>query len=201
MTKKIFRSIFAVALTVFLACLIIIMGALYEYFSSTQMNQLKTQTELAAAGVELSGTDYLNKLSAKDYRITLIESDGTVIFDSSASTATMENHLQRAEIKEALANGFGQSTRYSSTLMERQLYCAKKLSTGEVVRVSCSQYTWWTLFVGMLEPIIILLFVAIILSLFLHSGYQRELSNRSTSLIPTIPKTRFMMSFLPLWSG
>ena len=123
MTKKIFRSIFAVALTVFLACLIIIMGALYEYFSSTQMNQLKTQTELAAAGVELSGTDYLNKLSAKDYRITLIESDGTVIFDSSASTATMENHLQRAEIKEALANGFGQSTRYSSTLMERQLYC------------------------------------------------------------------------------
>lgn len=56
MTKKIFRSIFAVALTVFLACLIIIMGALYEYFSSTQMNQLKTQTELAAAGVELSGT-------------------------------------------------------------------------------------------------------------------------------------------------
>lgn len=111
MTKKIFRSIFAVALTVFLACLIIIMGALYEYFSSTQMNQLKTQTELAAAGVELSGTDYLNKLSAKDYRITLIESDGTVIFDSSASTATMENHLQRAEIKEALANGFGQSTK------------------------------------------------------------------------------------------
>ena len=97
MTKKIFRSIFAVALTVFLACLIIIMGALYEYFSFTQMNQLKTQTELAAAGVELSGTDYLNKLSAKDYRITLIESDGTVIFDSSASTATMENHLQRTE--------------------------------------------------------------------------------------------------------
>ena len=71
MTKKIFRSIFAVALTVFLACLIIIMGALYEYFSYTQMNQLKTQTELAAAGVELSGTDYLNRLSAKDYRITL----------------------------------------------------------------------------------------------------------------------------------
>ena len=198
MTKKIFRSIFAVALTVFLACLIIIMGALYEYFSSAQMNQLKTQTELAAAGVELSGTDYLNKLSAKDYRITLIESDGTVIFDSSASTATMENHLQRAEIKEALANGFGQSTRYSSTLMERQLYCAKKLSTGEVVRVSCSQYTWWTLFVGMLEPIIILLFVAIILSLFLAFRLSKRIVEPLNKLDPDNPENPVYDELSPL---
>lgn len=198
MTKKIFRSIFAVALTVFLACLIIIMGALYEYFSYTQMNQLKTQTELAAAGVELSGTDYLNRLSAKDYRITLIEADGMVVFDSSASTATMENHLERAEIKEALANGFGQSTRYSSTLMERQLYCAKKLSTGEVIRVSCSQYTWWTLFVGMLEPIIILLFVAIFLSLFLAFRLSKKIVEPLNKLDPDNPENPVYEELSPL---
>lgn len=198
MTKKIFRSIFAVALTVFLACLIIIMGALYEYFSYTQMNQLKTQTELAAAGVELSGTDYLNRLSAKDYRITLIEADGRVVFDSSASTATMENHLERAEIKEALANGFGQSTRYSSTLMERQLYCAKKLSTGEVIRVSCSQYTWWTLFVGMLEPIIILLFVAIFLSLFLAFRLSKKIVEPLNKLDPDNPENPVYEELSPL---
>ena len=198
MTKKIFRSIFAVALTVFLACLIIIMGALYEYFSYTQMNQLKTQTELAAAGVELSGTDYLNRLSAKDYRITLIEADGRVVFDSSASTATMENHLERAEIKEALSNGFGQSTRYSSTLMERQLYCAKKLSTGEVIRVSCSQYTWWTLFVGMLEPIIILLFVAIFLSLFLAFRLSKKIVEPLNKLDPDNPENPVYEELSPL---
>ncbi len=198
MTKKIFRSIFAVALTVFLACLIIIMGALYEYFSYTQMNQLKTQTELAAAGVELSGTDYLNRLSAKDYRITLIEADGRVVFDSSASTATMENHLERAEIKEALSSGFGQSTRYSSTLMERQLYCAKKLSTGEVIRVSCSQYTWWTLFVGMLEPIIILLFVAIFLSLFLAFRLSKKIVEPLNKLDPDNPEKPVYEELSPL---
>ena len=198
MTKKIFRSIFAVALTVFLACLIIIMGALYEYFSYTQMNQLKTQTELAAAGVELSGTDYLNRLSAKDYRITLIEADGRVVFDSSASTATMENHLERAEIKEALSSGFGQSTRYSSTLMERQLYCAKKLSTGEVIRVSCSQYTWWTLFVGMLEPIIILLFVAIFLSLFLAFRLSKKIVEPLNKLDPDNPENPVYEELSPL---
>lgn len=198
MTKKIFRSIFAVALTVFLACLIIIMGALYEYFSYTQMNQLKTQTELAAAGVELSGTDYLNRLSAKDYRITLIEADGMVVFDSSASTATMENHLERAEIKEALSSGFGQSTRYSSTLMERQLYCAKKLSTGEVIRVSCSQYTWWTLFVGMLEPIIILLFVAIFLSLFLAFRLSKKIVEPLNKLDPDNPENPVYEELSPL---
>lgn len=198
MTKKIFRSIFAVALTVFLACLIIIMGALYEYFSYTQMNQLKTQTELAAAGVELSGTDYLNRLSAKDYRITLIEADGRVVFDSSASTATMENHLERAEIKEALSSGFGQSTRYSSTLMERQLYCAKKLSTGEVIRVSCSQYTWWTLFVGMLEPIIMLLFVAIFLSLFLAFRLSKKIVEPLNKLNPDNPENPVYEELSPL---
>lgn len=141
MTKKIFRSIFAVALTVFLCSVVVIMGALYGYYSSNQMKLLGSQVELASQGVELAGVDYLKSLTADDYRVTLIDSDGSVEFDSAADSAQMENHLERKEIKDALKNGEGQATRYSSTLMERQLYSAKRLSDGRVLRLSCSQYT------------------------------------------------------------
>lgn len=167
MTKKIFRSIFAVALTVFLCSVVVIMGALYGYYSSNQMKLLGSQVELASQGVELAGVDYLKSLTADDYRVTLIDSDGSVEFDSAADSAQMENHLERKEIKDALKNGEGQATRYSSTLMERQLYSAKRLSDGRVLRLSCSQYTWWTLFVGMLEPVVAVFFAAVGLSLFL----------------------------------
>ena len=167
MTKKIFRSIFAVALTVFLCSVVVIMGALYGYYSSNQMKLLGSQVELASQGVELAGIDYLKSLTADDYRVTLIDSDGSVEFDSAADSAQMENHLERKEIKDALKNGEGQATRYSSTLMERQLYSAKRLSDGRVLRLSCSQYTWWTLFVGMLEPVVAVFFAAVGLSLFL----------------------------------
>ena len=167
MTKKIFRSIFAVALTVFLCSVVVIMGALYGYYSSNQMKLLGSQVELASQGVELAGVDYLKSLTADDYRVTLIDSDGSVEFDSAADSAQMENHLERKEIQDALKNGEGQATRYSSTLMERQLYSAKRLSDGRVLRLSCSQYTWWTLFVGMLEPVVAVFFAAVGLSLFL----------------------------------
>ena len=167
MTKKIFRSIFAVALTVFLCSVVVIMGALYGYYSSNQMKLLGSQVELASQGVELAGVDYLKSLTADDYRVTLIDSDGSVEFDSAADSAQMENHLERKEIKDALKNGEGQATRYSSTLMERQLYSAKRLSDGRVLRLSCSQYTWCTLFVGMLEPVVAVFFAAVGLSLFL----------------------------------
>lgn len=167
MTKKIFRSIFAVALTVFLCSVVVIMGALYGYYSSNQMKLLGSQVELASQGVELAGVDYLKSLTADDYRVTLIDSDGSVEFDSAADSAQMENHLERKEIKDALKNGEGHATRYSSTLMERQLYSAKRLSDGRVLRLSCSQYTWWTLFVGMLEPVVAVFFAAVGLSLFL----------------------------------
>ena len=56
MTKKIFRSILAVAGTVLLASLLVIMGCLYEYFGSVEKKQLHDELALAAAAVEANGT-------------------------------------------------------------------------------------------------------------------------------------------------
>src|SRR5699024_3076005 len=114
MTKKIFRSICLVALAVLIASVVLIMGVLYGYFTDMQHDQLRMQTELAAQGVNHEGTAYFDQLSARDYRITLIEPDGRVIYDSEADSGEMENHLEREEVQEALDSGYGESERYSS---------------------------------------------------------------------------------------
>ena len=124
MTSRIFRSISSVAIAVFLASLVLIMGVLYDYFSGTQMTRLRSETELVADAVEISGANYLRSLDATDddLRITWIQPDGSVTYDNKADTNGMENHLEREEIKAALESGEGESSRYSTTLTERQLY-------------------------------------------------------------------------------
>lgn len=174
MTKKIFRSICVVTIVVLLSSLILFFGVLYNYFTNEQMEQLKNQTQLAAKGVTDEGQKYLSGLDIEKYRVTWIDKDGTVLFDSKANTDEMENHLKREEIKSAIENGTGESSRYSTTLMEKQLYYAQKLDNGSVIRLSISQYTWWRLAFAMMTPILIIAAIAFGLSLYL----AYELSNK-----------------------
>lgn len=167
MTKRIFRSINIVALGVFFASVVLFMGALYSYFTGVCQNQLKMQTDLAAQGVANEGMDFFDNLPIEDYRITWIAPDGSILFDSSIATTEMENHLEREEIQMALSEGYGESSRYSSTLMERSLYAAKQLPDGSVLRLSVAQNTIFTLSLGMAQPLCIVLAIAIVLSLVL----------------------------------
>ena len=175
MTKRIFRSIFTVAAIVLLAAFVLITGVLYEYFSNKQMDQLNMQTHLAAQGVETSGEDYFDGMDIDGCRITWIAADGTVLYDSQAEQSGMENHAGREEVSEALRTGHGESMRYSTTLMERQLYSADRLSDGTVVRISDMQYTPLTLILGMIQPVIIIALAALLLSLFLASRMSKRI--------------------------
>lgn len=167
MTKRIFRSICFVAIAVFLASLILIMGVLYSYFSGVQQRQLQMQLALAAQGVTNEETAYFRDLTVRDYRITWIAADGTVLYDSDARSSDMENHLEREEIKEALATGYGESKRYSATLMDRSLYAAQRLEDGTVLRLSIAQSSILTLVLGMAQPISIVIVLAVVLSVVL----------------------------------
>ena len=175
MTKRIFRSICLVALAVFLASVTLIMGILYEYFSQTQQEQLRIEAGLAARGVEENGFEYFNGLDTQNYRITWIAADGAVLFDSTGDAETMENHLEREEVKEAIQNGFGHSARYSSTLMEKLLYSAQKLPDGSVIRLAVTQNSVLTIALGMLQPILLVALVAVILALVLASKVSKAI--------------------------
>ena len=136
MTKRIYKAICAAALGVFVVTMLLIMGVLYDYFSSVQGDQLRSQTNLAARGAEQLGMDYFTNLDTGDFRITWIAANGDVLFDSVSDSGAMENHLEREEIRQAISDGFGESSRYSSTLMKQYLYCAQRLADGTVLRTS-----------------------------------------------------------------
>ena len=164
MTKKIFKSILIVAGTVLLASIVIIMGCLYEYFSNIQKDKLADELDIAASAVELYGTDYLKNIDSERYRITWIQADGKVIYDTQAGADSIENHADRQEVKQALAEGEGSSSRYSDTLMEKTSYYARLLDDGSVLRVSTTYATAGLLVLGMLQPILVVLIAALVLS-------------------------------------
>ena len=175
MTKRFFKAICAAALSVFLVTMLLIMGVLYSYFSSVQQKQLLAQTALAGRAVESQGMSYFDGLEAKDIRITWLAANGQVLFDSVSDSQAMENHLDREEIRQALADGVGESSRYSSTLMKQYLYCARRLSDGTVLRLSVSHNTILVLLLGMLQPILIVIAVALALSFFLASWLSKRI--------------------------
>jgi len=175
MTKKIFRSIFFAAVVVLISGFILIMGVLYNYFGSVQENQLKTELNLAAECVEAGGISYLEKTGENDCRLTYIAKDGTVLYDSWSDAAEMENHGEREEVKEALKTGEGKSYRYSVTLTEKTIYYAKRLSDGTVLRVSVNRMTVPALLLGMLQPILIVLVIALSLSFALAARMAKKI--------------------------
>ena len=182
MTKKIFQSILLVAGCVLLASLLIIMGFLYDYFGGVEENQLRDELNLAAAAVEDGGTDYLFRLTADRCRLTWIAADGSVLYDTRTDAESLENHASRAEVSQALTTGTGESTRYSSTLMEKTMYYAQRLDDGTVLRISISRATVGMIAVGMIQPLLIVLIVALILSGLLARRLSRRIVDPLNSL-------------------
>ena len=182
MTKRIFRSILLAAAAVLLGSLIIIMGCLYSYFGGVQEKELKQELLFAAAAVESEGMDYLTSLPDSSTRITWIAADGTVLFDSEADAAQMENHGDREEVREALRSGSGSSTRYSATLTEKTLYRASRLSDGTVLRASIRQAAVVLLVLGMIQPILLVALLAVVLSAVLARRMAKKITEPFNAL-------------------
>lgn len=164
MTKKIFRSILVVATAVLLISLSVVTLVLYDHFENFTTAQLKSELSLAVKGVELSGKDYLENLSDDNFRITWVDENGEVLFDSKADAISMYNHIDREEISEAIDSGYGESARYSETLTQKMLYSAYRLTDGTVLRVATSVDSVFTLLLNALVPMIIIFACAVIIS-------------------------------------
>lgn len=167
MTKRIFQSICIAAVTVLLASLVLIMGVLYDYFSRVQKEQLSAQADLAARGAADLGMEYFEGLDLGGCRISWIAADGSVLYDNMSDAGSMENHLDREEVREAMETGRGESSRYSDTLTEKLSYQARLLPDGTVIRLAASQYTAWVLLMGVLQPLLVVVLLAVLLSLLL----------------------------------
>ena len=175
MTKRIFRSVFLASLLVFLAGLALVVGTMYNYFSVRQAGQLHIEARLAANGVERAGLEYLETVDDGEVRLTWIAEDGTVIYDTDAEAGEMENHAEREEFREALRYGTGEGERTSSTLSEKTVYYAIRLSDGSVLRTAESHYTLPALLMGIIQPLVLILVLALILSGWLASRLSKRI--------------------------
>jgi two-component system phosphate regulon sensor histidine kinase PhoR len=136
MTGKIFKSIFFVTLISLIIAAVAFYAVAYGNYRNTTEDELKRAAQFAAAGTELGGTEYLEKLGHDGIRVTLVDPSGKVIFDNVSNSSEMENHIGREEIAEALETGEGFASRRSETSLENTAYYAVKISDGSVLRVA-----------------------------------------------------------------
>ena len=175
MTNKIFRSTVFVAVLVLLCSLGIVVGVLYSHFTGVQVQQLKDELSLAVTGTEQYGNAFLENVEADRFRVTWIDTDGTVLFDTQVDQSSMENHADREEIQEAFATGSGSAVRNSSTLTEQTYYEARILQDGTVLRISANQASAWALMMDLLWPIVLITLLAIGLSALLARRMARKI--------------------------
>lgn len=182
MRKSIFRSILLVALAVALVCFAIILNVLYGHFSDLQSKRLSEELSLAAIGVEKSGEAYIAALPRSESRLTWIAADGTVLADTEADAARMDNHNQREEVAAAREIGYGQSVRESATLTQKTIYRAQRLSDGSVLRISCGQASAVKLVMGMIQPMLLIICAGVALAAILARRLSAHVLRPLTAL-------------------
>ena len=155
----------AVALIVLFATVIFSVDEMYRSFYQSQSDVLEAETRAIAYGIDKYGVSFLDDLDETDYRITIIDPSGVVTYDNSGNDiSNMDNHLDRQEVKEALNNGYGTSTRLSSTLFERYIYTATLLKNGDVVRLSSTYPSIYHVMKILIDPLIIVILLIFVIS-------------------------------------
>lgn len=181
MNKKIFRSSLLTVCFVLIATIALIMGLLFHFFEKQIQTELENEAGFLAQAVENEGIGYFDGFDSRDSRlarnnrVTLIGKNGRVLFDSREDASALDNHADRDEIKTAMKDGSGMSIRYSKTLTEKTVNYAMRLSDGNILRISTEQYTVISILLGMLQPILLILFVALILTLVLSSRVSKAI--------------------------
>lgn len=167
MKSKIFKASFLTSMLVLAISILMIFSVLGNYFESQIFSELESETQYISYGIKDGEADFLKSFEKENKRITIISPDGTVLADTKADAESLENHSERKEVKDAIANGTGKSERYSDTLTEKTLYCAKKLDNGNILRVSTTQNSVLVVLFGLLQPIVLIIAAALGISLFL----------------------------------
>ena len=195
MNKKIFRSSLLTVCLVLIATIALIMGLLFRFFEKQIQTELANEAVFLAQAIENEGTGYFDGFGSDDRnnkvpnnRITLIDSNGTVLFDSRADASALDNHADRDEIKTAMKDGEGISIRYSKTLTQKTVNYAIRLTDGNILRVSTEQYTVITILLGMVQPILFIMFVALILTLALSSRVSKAIIEPINRLDLDVPE-------------
>ena len=140
MRKRIQRSMVMVLTVTLLLSYIILTLITYNTNLSMLESEVRQEAEYIRAAINISGAEYLEEMDGVDWttRVTQIDPNGDVLYDTRRDSSTIENHSGRKEIQEALRTGEGEDVRMSDTVGQEMYYYALLLDDGTVLRASKS---------------------------------------------------------------
>lgn len=176
MTKKIFAGIIIVSVVIMVVCTGLVMGVMYDYLGDKIDDELRDEALMIKAAIETENHEYLEKIKDDeelDSRITLIDTNGVVIFDSEADYEEMPSHFDREEVEKALTAGEGYAVRHSNTLSEDTRYYALKLENGSVLRVASNHYSQMALALDTIGVVVIIVAILLALGIIISAQITR----------------------------
>jgi len=176
LTKKIFIGIMTICAVSVIAAIMLVTAVLYSRSADTAAAEVRTEARLIAAAVERNGESYLSDIKpGSGIRITWIDDNGTVIYDSESDPEQLENHSDREEISEAMEKGEGSSSRYSRTIMKKTVNHAVRLSDGSVIRVSGAFSSMTAHLLKVINPMLLILAAVVLFSALSATGVSRSI--------------------------
>lgn len=184
MTGKIIRSLFSLAMLVLVIGAALFSGILYGYYEKQSFASLAQEAEQLQQTMEYVSPEQMRSAD----RITLISPDGTVLYDSVARADAMENHLSREEVVQALREGTGKSSHYSSTVLKKNLYYALRLEDGNILRLSREQSSLGAMLLNMAWPIAATVAGLLLLAAGLSVRLARQITQPINAISPDDPQ-------------
>lgn len=178
MKQKILNQVGVLLISSILITFLVVSLSMYEKFGVYMKESVREEAEYISLAIEETDgacLSYdLSKLSSAS-RITLLDSDGTVLFDSLEPAEKMENHSNRPEFQQALKIGRGETVRYSDTLSKQTFYYALLLEDGKVLRMARTTDTVLAFLNSSITLMGILVFVIIIAAFFIVQRQTNKL--------------------------
>ncbi len=148
------------------------------YFQTTADNRSQLSTQAARLVSYLNDSEdplALLEGSVFTQRVTYIDTDGSVLYDSEVSASRMESHADREEFQKALTDGEAFVIRESTTIGQKSLYYAVKLDDGRVIRISGSQRGMLSHLTGLIGYLLLGAVVCFGVSMLLSRSLARKL--------------------------
>lgn len=176
MRKKINRRLYFLGIITLILTNVLSLFVYYNFYKKETEKEITMRSTALTYSLNEVGDniEYLKGYVAKlpEMRITYIDSDGKVLFENRKDKEDLENHLDREEIKEAIAKGEGSAMRKSQTLGNTTYYSAKRLDDGTIIRVSRESKNAFGGFIEILPYDLGILIIILIISLIMskHSA-------------------------------
>lgn len=176
MKKKINRQLMLISSLAVVITLLLMTAVFYRILQAQVMEDLKVYANvLAQSDILESLQDNQSDFSKDNMRITVIDEDGSVLYDSDADVETMDNHLERPEVKEALEYGEGHCVRQSSTMKMNTFYYTILLENGSILRVARESHSIWSILYQSLPVFLVTLVALAIVCLMLARYLTKSL--------------------------